>query len=255
MVVTVDYVKSALKRLLPILRESRSLQLSEGDTCVRVLSVLTDALGYDPFHDVAREYPVQAHRVDFAVKVDGTVRFFIEAKPMSIKLKETHVYQGANYAATEGIPWCLVTNGNEWQAYRISADASGVQHTLVLDVNLVDDDLDEVASLLYLLGKRAMQRKELDDYFEREAKLSPSNLLAALLEPSVLKAARRQIKAATGLAIDNEGLARALKRCWDPETVELAEAQIKRANARVRPRKPRANTAVAPDGAAPPPSG
>jgi len=71
----------------------------------------------------------------------------------------------------------------------------------------------------------------------------------------VLKAARRQIKSSTALAIDNGGLARALKRCWDPEIVELAEAQIKRTSVRARPRKPRNARASADDGATPPLSG
>ncbi len=225
--ITVETVKAELKHLMPVLKESRSLQLGEGDTCVRITSVLTSVLGYDQFHDIAREYPVQAHRVDFAVKIDGTVRFFIEAKPMSIKLKETHVYQGANYAATEGIPWCVVTNGHEWRLYRINAGKAGVEHSVVFTVNLIDDDLDDVAHFFCLISKRAMTKDEADTYFERQSKLSPANVLAALLDENVLKAARRQIKASTGLVVDNDALAKAIKRGWTPDVVEAVEQHPK----------------------------
>lgn len=182
---SVETVKLELKKLLPILKESRAQQISEGDTCVRIQSVLTHVLGYDQFHDIAREYPVQAHRVDFAVKIDGTVRFFIEAKPMSIKLKDTHVYQGANYAATEGIPWCVVTNGHQWRVYRIIADPAGVVHAQVMDLNLIDDNLDEVSERLYLLTKRAIQHGQLDEFYERQSKLSPLNVLCVVRSPRI----------------------------------------------------------------------
>ena len=230
--ITVDSVKAELKKLIPVLRESRTAQISEGDTCVRIQSVLTRVLGYDAFHDVAREYPVQAHRVDFAVKIDGTVRFFIEAKPMSIKLKDTHVYQGANYAATEGIPWCVVTNGHQWRVYRISAQPGGVDHALVFDVDLIDDPLDEAAAHLYLLSGRSLERKALDEYFDQQSKLSPTNVLCAILDETVLRAARRQIKETMGVAISNDGLARAIKGLCRPEIVEGADERLRAIAAR-----------------------
>lgn len=221
--ITVDSVKAELKKLIPVLRESRAAQISEGDTCVRIQSILTRVLGYDAFHDVAREYPVQAHRVDFAIKIGGTVRFFIEAKPMSIKLKDTHVYQGANYAATEGIPWCVVTNGHQWRVYRINTQPGGVDHTLVFDVNLIDGALDEVADHLYLMTARALERKLLDQFYEQQSKLSPANVLCAILDESVLRSARRQIKESMKIVISNDGLARAIKSLCRPEIVESAD--------------------------------
>jgi predicted type IV restriction endonuclease len=209
------------------LRESRTTLLSEADTCVRVMRVLTGALGYDDFRDIVREFPIKSFKADIAVKIDGTVVFLVEAKQSSIKLKDKHVNQVASYAATEGIPWCVLTNGHQWQIYHISWK-DNVECHLVLKVDVVDEALDAVAQTLFYLSKKAMKHKDLDEIWETQAKLTPANLLKALLEPYVLKAVRRQIKSNTKLVVDDETVTKHVQKLFDAEDVELVSAQMKR---------------------------
>ena len=43
----------------------------------------------------------------------------IEVKAIGISLKENHLRQAIQYAATEGIDWVILTNGDKWQAHRV----------------------------------------------------------------------------------------------------------------------------------------
>ena len=244
MATSVASVRDALKRLLPVLRDSRTTQLSEADTCVRIMRILTQALDYDEFRDIVREFPIQSFKADIAVKIDGTVAFLIEAKQSSLKLKEKHVDQMASYAATEGLPWCVLTNAHQWQIFHISWKGSVERHK-VLEVDLVEDDLDTVAQTLYYLTEKAMKHKDLDEVWETQAKLTPANILKALLEPCVLKAVRRQIKSNTKLVVDDDTLTQHLQTFFEPEDVDLVSAQMKRHH---RQREADLVKAVTPDG-------
>lgn len=48
--------------------------------------------------------------VDLAVKIDGTVKFLIEAKSAGTELRDRHIEQAERYAAENNIRWVLLTN-------------------------------------------------------------------------------------------------------------------------------------------------
>ena len=73
-------VRRPLKKLIPVLKQARQENLNEANTVQRLIMVLQEVLGYDPLTEITRELEVKDKYVDLALKIDGVVRIFIEAK-------------------------------------------------------------------------------------------------------------------------------------------------------------------------------
>src|SRR4030066_2515498 len=107
---SIDITKD-LKKYIPIFQEAKEQNINEAETSLRIGKFLEDALGYDIFKDITKEHTIKDRYVDYAIKADGKVMFFIEIKQAGIELKEKHIEQASNYAANAGVEWGLLTNG------------------------------------------------------------------------------------------------------------------------------------------------
>ena len=92
-------------------------QYNEENTKNIFIQPLFEALGWD-FHDineVTAEQPAARGRVDFAFRVNGVSRFYLEAKPLRDELSSNSewVKQAVGYAYGKGIPWVILTNFKE----------------------------------------------------------------------------------------------------------------------------------------------
>ena len=76
---------------------------------------LFEALGWDfhDIHEVTAEHPTGSRRrVDFAFRINGVSRFYVEAKPLRDRL-DAHpewLSRAVSYAYNKGIPWVVLTN-------------------------------------------------------------------------------------------------------------------------------------------------
>ena len=74
---------------------------------------LFQALGWDVENseEVAAEAKASNGRVDYAYKLHGVPRFFLEAKPLSTNLTdERWVKQAITYAYPKGVTWAVLCN-------------------------------------------------------------------------------------------------------------------------------------------------
>ena len=83
-----------------------------------VILRILDALGWDTFdvEEVKPEYPVPGGNVDYALRLGGKSRAFLEAKRPKEALS-THQEQLLNYSFKQGVPLAVLTNGLEWWLY------------------------------------------------------------------------------------------------------------------------------------------
>lgn len=220
--------KATLKKFLPKIRDAKEKNLNEADTRMRVRLLLSELLGYDILEDITQEHMVQGHYVDLTVKVKGNIVLFIEAKSVDTTLRDTHVYQATNYAATGGVNLCLLTNGIDYRLYHLTWDKAKVESNLILSFSLLENHIDDVAEKLFLLSRESFRKGHINKYIAEVTSLEDKNLLQALLSKRALTAIRLELKNITGHNIKNEAIERSISRFFSAEIYELAKSCLKR---------------------------
>lgn len=169
---------------------------NEGDTRLLVTDFLCDALGYDKFNDLTTEFMVRGEFADYGIRIDKQLVAFVEVKRAAQKLNPRHLRQVETYAVKEGLERCILTNGQVWQVYHVSAaPGQRVETTLVLDVDLLREEpaADKVEQLFHL-HHHALKRATIDVVWQKQAAIAPSALVDILLSDSVIDAMRKEVR-------------------------------------------------------------
>ncbi|MDP3014572.1 MAG: type I restriction enzyme HsdR N-terminal domain-containing protein [Candidatus Subteraquimicrobiales bacterium] len=220
--------KTALKKFLPKIIDAKEKNLNEADTRMRIRLLFAEVLGYDILEDITQEHMVQSHYVDLTIKYKDKIILFVEAKSVDTTLRDTHVYQATNYAATGGVNLCILTNGIDYRLYYLTWDKSKVENNLILSFNLITDDINEVAEKLFLLSKESFKKGFIDGYIAEVTSLEDKNLLQAMLSRRALTAVRLELKNITGHNIKNDAIEKRIAKLFEPALYDLAKACIKR---------------------------
>ena len=232
----VDISKS-LKKYITIFRKTHEQGINEAETSLRIAKFFEEVLGYDIFEEVSKEHIIKDRCVDYAIKINGTVQFFIEVKQGGIVLREKHIEQASNYAANAGMPWVLLANGRYWQMYHLTFD-EGIQSDLIWSVDLMEDDPKVAASKLALLHRKCVLKGELEKYLAKMQTLSPKSILQAIFQENVLKAIRNHLKKTSGIRVDDEDLVVYIrkmisKKAWE----EIGDIKVKKKRKTSKPRQ------------------
>ena len=145
----------------------RGEPIGEEDTKRVFITPLLEALGWDiqDLEEVRNEYRhrPQDNPVDYALFMLRTPCLFIEAKPLTAGLDDRKwVSQTIGYAATVGVEWCVLTNGDEYRIYNAHA-AVEADEKLFRIVRLADDAAHALTiGTLDLLSKDRMGEKRLN---------------------------------------------------------------------------------------------
>ena len=102
-----------------ILRQARDRDVNESDTVTIIADMLERIFGFDKYTEVTSELAIRGTFCDLAVKIDDAVQYLIEVKAIGLQLKDTHLRQAVNYGANHGVPWVALTNGVDWEIYRV----------------------------------------------------------------------------------------------------------------------------------------
>ena len=157
-------IAGGLKRFQPILASARSRDVNESDTVVIVTDLLQDVFGYDKYSEITSEHMIRSTFCDLAVKLNGELALLVEVKAIGLDLKEQFIKQAVDYAANQGTDWVVLTNGINWQVFRVSF-TKPIQHELVVDLDLLN--LNPRSStdieLLGLLAKEGWQKARLGE--------------------------------------------------------------------------------------------
>ena len=207
-----ERAKPALRRFSKVLADARSRDVNESDTVVIITDFLEHVLGFDKYSDVTTELAIRGTYCDLAIKVDGRVRFLIEAKAIGKDLRDNHLRQAVDYAAKEGVDWVLLTNGATWQVHRVRFEKP-IRHDLVLEVDLLAEERGaELLERLYLLSREACGNEAIDEYDRHREATSRYMVAQVLLADSVLAMVRRELrKVSPGLRITEDEIAELLR--------------------------------------------
>lgn len=232
-----DRIVTGLKRYTTVLRDAKTRDISESDTVVIVGDMLRDVLGYDKYTEVTTEFAIRSTYVDLAVKVGSDVRFLIEVKAIGVALKDNHVKQAVDYGANQGIEWILLTNGWNWQIYKIEF-SQPIDKAKVFDLDLfqLTGRDDQVVDCFGNLSREGFTTTSMAAIFQQQQATSKFSVATVLQSDAVVTAARRELRRLfPGLKIDDDQVRativdRVLKReLVESEEAKQAAAMIKKA--------------------------
>lgn len=212
-------IKKPLKKIIPHLLQAQTDNLNEADTVQRLVKVLEDVFGYSAMGEITREKQVKDKYVDLAIKIDGTIRFFIEVKSAGTILRDRHIDQAESYAAKDNIRWVLLTNGVVWNLYHLTFE-DGIESSRGFSVDLSKDDLDTACQYLCLLHRQSVKKDALSDFWAHQMALNPASLSKSIFSESVLRLIRRDIRHREEISVDEEDLAVAIHELFSVEARE-----------------------------------
>jgi len=240
--ISLPSIKGSLKKYVPFLLQAHEQNLNEADTAQRLVKIFEEVLGYDPMSEISREALIKSKYVDFAIKVDGAVKFLVEIKAAGVELRDRHTDQARSYAAEGNIPWVLLTNGTTWIFYHLTF-TEGIELDRAFSTSLLDDTGEQVCEYLGLLHRESIRKGLHEVFWQRRSALSPSSLGRALFNESVIGMIRRGIRKEEGISVDEESLVTALKDLFSAD----AREQIGPVKIRHRRRKKAGGPNLLPD--------
>ncbi|MBZ0221331.1 MAG: type I restriction enzyme HsdR N-terminal domain-containing protein [Candidatus Methylomirabilis sp.] len=230
-------ISRGLKKYVPIFQQAYEQNINEAETSLRVGKFLEEVLGYDVFQDITKEHTVKDRFVDYAIKLNGKVAFFIEIKQAGIELREKHIEQASNYAANAGVSWVALTNGRSWQLYHLTFD-DGIQSDLILSADILAGDLKDASSKISLLHKKCVLKGEHEDFYAKIKVLSPKSVIQAVFQENTLRMIRGHLKKMTGITVDEEDLVASIKQMLSAEVwKDIGAVKVKRQRKATRQRK------------------
>jgi predicted transport protein len=146
---------------------------NEANTKVLLIEPLLTALGWDTgdLDAVEREYRVYDNTsLDYALKIDGKPRLFVEAKGIGKNLdNQQFIAQTVNYANNEGVLWCVLTNGLVYRVYKTNEPVP-MEQKLLFEVDLGAEGAATAADMaksLELIARQSMLTDALEHWGDR----------------------------------------------------------------------------------------
>lgn len=173
-----EKAKEEIKRLVEkyerIANSGKLKSYNEERTKNEFIEPLFEALGWDlrnREHDdeVTKEEKVSKGRVDYAFRINGIPKFFVEAKPFKIDLNDPVLGQQAiNYAYLKNVTWAILTDFEGIKVFNSELKARTLWESQVLELEYRDflNKFDD----LWLLSKEAMTSGLLDKFAEERGK-------------------------------------------------------------------------------------
>ena len=200
-----ERIKSGIKTFAKVIEGAKARDVNESDTVTIVADMLTTICGYDKYTEITSEYVIRGTYCDLAIKMDDKPTFLIEVKAINIPLKENHLRQAIGYAASEGIEWVMLTNGDHWQAHRVIF-GKPIKTEVAFDFSFSDTaKLPMLTEFFFLISKEGVSKSAIASFHEECQLTSKHMVAAALLTEPVVSAIRRQLVAVgKGVKISEE---------------------------------------------------
>lgn len=130
-----DFFEDYKKRIF----ELKNLDVNEAITRSNLIDPLLIFLGWN-IHDLTEveqeKQVISRNFVDYALKIDGIAKLYIEAKKINDDLTDMrNVSRAVSYTNDDGIEWCLMTNGDKLNLYQ-TRKPGNLNDKLVLEIQI-----------------------------------------------------------------------------------------------------------------------
>ncbi len=127
---------------------------------------LLDALGWNTRDrgEVSLEHRASSGRVDYALKIEGIPKIFVEAKPPKKELKDPKlIAQAINYGYNRGdISWVLLTDFEEFRLFDVTVKPTARNLERGLKLDLTYDQYLPRLDDVWLLSRESVEKGEID---------------------------------------------------------------------------------------------
>jgi hypothetical protein len=169
-------------------------ELDESGTRLMINRFLSDVLGYKQIDEIKTEYMIKGTYADYVIQVDKTRHFLVEVKALSFELSEKHLRQTINYGANEGIEYAMLTNGKNFEFYKIIFEKP-ISSRLIFAVDLSDIALlKNATSYLQYLHKDSVVKHSFEPLWNKCEATNPYNIAGMICSDIVLNCIKKFIK-------------------------------------------------------------
>jgi hypothetical protein len=241
-----DRLIKELPTFQKVLQSAKDRDINESDTVVIVSDMLATVFGFNKYSEITTEFCIRGTYCDLAVKIEDSVQYLVEAKAIGLGLKDNHLRQAVSYGANKGIPWIVLTNGINWEIYRIRFEQP-IQTDLVctIDFLTINPKKSEDQEKLFLLCREGMSKAAMAQFAERVQSVNRFVIAALMQTEPVITLVKKELKKLVpGLKVENNEIEAILKsdvlkrEVIDGDEPSKAIAKIKRANkatAKIKP--------------------
>jgi predicted type IV restriction endonuclease len=249
-----ERLSTEIRRFQNVLKKAKDRDVNESDTVTIITDILSNVFGYDKYSEITSEQAIRGTYCDLAIKIDGKIKYLIEVKAVGLDLKENHLRQALNYGANNGVPWIVLTNGINWEIYKIKFEQP-IDYDLVCAFNFTElnpknQDHQERA---FLLCKEGIATAAIEEFHDHIQSVNRFMIGAITLTEPVINTIRKELKRTSpGVKVTNEEIenilvSQVLKRdVMEEETFQNARRRISRASKMNCKRKPVADQKVTP---------
>lgn len=227
-------------KLLAALKEYRKrflsgtiTELDESGTRLMINSFLSEVLGYKQLEEIKTEYMIKGTYADYVIQIDKTRHFLVEVKALSFELSDKHLRQAINYGANEGIEYALLTNGKNFEFYKIIFDKP-ISSRLIFSMDLSDVAiLKEATDYMQHLHRESVTRSGFKPLWNKCEATDPYNIAGMLCSEPILKTIRKLVKQKYGEKCDDQVVLNAVHKIiaekMDPVLIRPFKASRTRA--------------------------
>lgn len=202
---TEERIKSSMAKFQKVLAIAKVRDLNESDTVAIITDILAEVFGYDKYLEVTSELAIRGTYCDLAIKLGDKFQYLIECKAIGTDLKETHLRQAIGYGANKGIQWLILTNGLEWQIYRLRFEQPIAWDLVVrfsLDTISVKNERD--LEKLIVVTKEGVEKGAREEMFEKAQCVNRFVVGSLILSDVVVGLLKRELKKlAEGISIED----------------------------------------------------
>jgi Type I restriction enzyme R protein N terminus (HSDR_N) len=187
-------------------------ELDESGTRIMINRFLSDVLGYKQLEEIKTEYMIKGTYADYVIQVNKTRHFLVEVKALSFQLSEKHLRQTVNYGANEGIEYALLTNGKNFEFYKIIF-AQPISSHLIFALDLSDAaSLKTAVANLQHLHKESVVKNSFKPLWNKCEATDPYNIAGILCSDGVLSCIKKMIKIRYNEKCENETILSAVHK-------------------------------------------
>lgn len=243
-----ERIAAGMKKMVPIVHQLSSRDVSEADTVALVKDMLCDVFGYDKYADVTGQYAIRGTFCDLAIiSADKKVLELIEIKAIGITLNDRHVKQAVDYAANLGSEWVILTNAQIWRLYRvIFSKPLDKQLVAEIDVTKCDANKEDDLDLLYLFTKEGFKRGAPSELHDKQEATSRFLLATVILNnKDVLRIVRRELRRVVDVSVSEEDIQKVIAQevikrdVLEGPQAEEAAARVRKAQSRTLRQEPK----------------
>ena len=223
-----DRISQQVRKYQGILSDAKNRDVSESDTVIIIVDMLSEILGYKKHVEITTEFAIRGTFVDLAVKVGEDVRFLIEAKAIGVDLKDAHVKQAIDYGANHGIEWIVLTNGIRWRVYKIHF-RKPIDKSVLFEIDLLQCNprSPQTVECLGNLSREGFAKPAMTAFYEQQQATSKFSLAALVLSDAMVSTMRRELRRISpGIRVEEEDLRAVLRNdVLKREVVDSDEAK------------------------------